>query len=369
MPDIAPLLNHKAGKTVLLGVAAPGSGAIAEQTVDAGDEGRGGGLAYRRWIEQRRAIVKELSGGRLGYVHVAAMNDDEMHKVFAELMGRYGDAEGAVVDVRFNTGRPAARPARRLPDRHPPFRVGTRNGVELGLSPYDRWARPTALVQNAFSYSDGSIFPAYYKREALGPIVGDRVPGTGTAVYNITAARAAAGVRRGPARLPHEGGPSSSRTPRSCPTSWSRLSPTSSCRRAGPATGSGRQGAAGRDRRGAQGKDDCRQVRRPNPGTFAVSLFQALRQVRTSLNRFGTLETGRITVSPQRLASGRFGPECRAGFMSCPGPPASRSRGPGAACAVPAFGLMNSCSEKNCAKAGISVCRSRGVLLPAPWPV
>ncbi len=44
-------------------------------------------------------------------------------------------------------------------------------------------APATALVQNAFSYSDGSIFPAYYKREALGPIVGDRVPGTGMAVY------------------------------------------------------------------------------------------------------------------------------------------------------------------------------------------
>jgi len=181
--DIAPLLNHKAGKTVLLGVAAPGSGPITEQTVTPVTSKEDVALAYRRWIAQRRAIVKALSGGRLGYVHVAAMNDDEMHKVYAELMGRYGDTEGAVVDVRFNTGG-------LLHDQLVAFLTGnrhsglvTRNGVELGLSPYDRWARPTALVQNAFSYSDGSIFPAYYKREALGPIVGDRVPGTGTAVY------------------------------------------------------------------------------------------------------------------------------------------------------------------------------------------
>jgi tricorn protease len=181
--DIAPLLNHKAGKTVLLGVAAPGSGAIAEQTVTPVTNKEEIALAYRRWIAQRRAIVKERSGGRLGYVHVAAMNDEEMHKVYAELMGRYGDAEGAVVDVRFNTGG-------LLHDQLVAFLTGnrhsglvTRNGVALGLSPYDRWSRPTALVQNAFSYSDGSIFPAYYKREALGPIVGDRVPGTGTAVY------------------------------------------------------------------------------------------------------------------------------------------------------------------------------------------
>ncbi len=38
-------------------------------------------------------------------------------------------------------------------------------------------------MQNAFSYSDGSIFPGYYERLGLGPMVGDRVPGTGTAAY------------------------------------------------------------------------------------------------------------------------------------------------------------------------------------------
>jgi tricorn protease len=98
-------------------------------------------------------------------------------------MGRYGHAEGAVVDVRFNTGGLLHDQLVAFLDgeRHSGF--VTRNGVDLGLSPYDRWARPTALVQNAFSYSDGSIFPAYYKRQAIGPVIGDRVPGTGTAVY------------------------------------------------------------------------------------------------------------------------------------------------------------------------------------------
>lgn len=181
--DIAPLLNHTVGKSVLLGVAAPGSGAVAEQRIAPVSQDAEVALAYRRWVAERRAIVEALSGGRLGYVHIAAMNDAEMHKVYAELMGRYGHAEGAVVDVRFNTGGLLHDQLVAFLDgeRHSGF--VTRNGVDLGLSPYDRWARPTALVQNAFSYSDGSIFPAYYKRQALGPMVGDRVPGTGTAVY------------------------------------------------------------------------------------------------------------------------------------------------------------------------------------------
>jgi tricorn protease len=186
-PDagIAPLLNHKVGTPVRLGVVAPGAETAVEQSVTPVGVEAEAAMAYHRWVAERRAIVEELSGGRLGYVHVAAMNDTEMRKVYAELMGRYGKAEGAIIDVRFNLGG-------FLHDQLVAFLTGTRhsgpftrNGVDLGLTPFDRWARPTALVQNAFSYSDGSIFPAYYKREALGPIVGDRVPGTGTAVYDI----------------------------------------------------------------------------------------------------------------------------------------------------------------------------------------
>ncbi|MFO1069227.1 MAG: S41 family peptidase [Geminicoccaceae bacterium] len=181
--DIVPLLDRKAGQRVLLGVAAPGTATVAEQVVTPIGIAEEAALAYRRWIEQRRAIVAERSGGRLGYVHVAAMNDEEMRKAYAELLGRYGKAEGAIVDVRFNVGG-------FLHDQLIAFLSGTRhsglvtrNGVDLGSAPLDRWAKPTALVQNAFSYSDGSVFPMFYKREALGPIVGDRVPGTGTAVY------------------------------------------------------------------------------------------------------------------------------------------------------------------------------------------
>ena len=166
-----------------LGVVAPGATAAAEQSVTPVSGKAEAALAYRRWVAERRAIVEKLSGGRLGYVHVAAMNDTEMRKVYAELMGRYGKAEGAVIDVRFNTGRVPARPARGLPHGDPP--LGTRHAERRRPRPHRPrpLGAPTALVQNAFSYSDGSIFPAYYKREALGPIVGDRVPGTGTAVY------------------------------------------------------------------------------------------------------------------------------------------------------------------------------------------
>ena len=103
--DIAPLLNHKVGQDRPSGRGRAGIGGRSRNrssTPVSQDEEVA--LAYQRWIEQRRAIVEELSGGRLGYVHVAAMDNAEMQKVYAELMGRYGEAEGAVIDVRFNMG-------------------------------------------------------------------------------------------------------------------------------------------------------------------------------------------------------------------------------------------------------------------------
>jgi tricorn protease len=183
--DIYPLLNRKEGKNVVLTVQPADNGDIVEQVVQATPVQTEYQLAYDRWVEQRRDMVKRLSNGRLGYAHVAGMNDDEFRKVYGQLMGRDRDAKGAIIDVRFNTGG-------LLHDQLTAFLTGvrhsglvTRNGVDLGTAPVTRWAKPTALLANAFSYSDGSVFPRFYKMEKLGPFVGDRVPGTGTAVLNL----------------------------------------------------------------------------------------------------------------------------------------------------------------------------------------
>ena len=59
----------------------------------------------------------------------------------------------------------------------------TRDGARVGEVPATRWTKPSALLANAGSYSDGSIFPSVYQRLKIGPVVGESVPGTGTAVW------------------------------------------------------------------------------------------------------------------------------------------------------------------------------------------
>ncbi len=180
--DIYPLLNRQAGRKLRLTVAPADGSAVREVTLRAAAPGSDGELAYLAWVEQRRAMVLKLSSGRLGYTHVRHMMDDSYRQVYSDLMGRDRDREGAIIDTRFNLGG-------NLHDQLSAFLTGTRhsglvtrNGVDLGPTPYLRWAKPSALLMNSWNYSDASVFPYYYIREGIGPAVGDRVPGTGTAV-------------------------------------------------------------------------------------------------------------------------------------------------------------------------------------------
>ena len=111
------------------------------------------------------------------------MNAECYKRAYSEVIGDYRNKEGLVVDVRYNMGGNLHDQLITLFTGEVIAAFTSRRNEIVGRMPTGRWARPTALVQNASSYSDGSIFPHLYRRQKLGPIVGDRVPGTGTAVW------------------------------------------------------------------------------------------------------------------------------------------------------------------------------------------
>ncbi len=60
-------------------------------------------LRYRDWVESNRALVRERSGGRAGYIHIPDMGVwgfSEFHRVWTAEMNH----DGLVIDVRFNRG-------------------------------------------------------------------------------------------------------------------------------------------------------------------------------------------------------------------------------------------------------------------------
>jgi tricorn protease len=176
------LLNRKAGKKVLLSLYDPESGERWEETTKPISWGAQNQLLYKRWVENCRAMVDELSGGKIGYVHVRGMNDASYRVVIEEVLGKNANKEALVVDTRFNGGG-------WLHDNLVTFLDGKKyitfmpRGQNLGGEPQGKWKKPSIVVMSESNYSDAHMFPFAYKELDIGKLVGMPVPGTGTAVW------------------------------------------------------------------------------------------------------------------------------------------------------------------------------------------
>lgn len=182
-PDWSQLLNRKAGKNTLVALYDPASGNRWVESVKPISGGQESELLYKRWINRQRAIVDKLSGGKVGYVHVRAMNDASFRDVFDEVMGRNRDKQALIVDTRFNGGG-------WLHDDLNTFLSGKKylvfapQGEKLkGGEPMNRWQQPSCVLISQGNYSDAFIFPYIYKQNGLGKLIGMPVAGTGTAVW------------------------------------------------------------------------------------------------------------------------------------------------------------------------------------------
>ena len=102
--DITCLLNNKAGKKTLISIYNPQSKERWEEVVIPVTNGQLNGLLYKRWVKQRAADVEKWSKGRLGYVHIQSMGDDSFRTVYSDILGKYNNCEGIVIDTRFNGG-------------------------------------------------------------------------------------------------------------------------------------------------------------------------------------------------------------------------------------------------------------------------
>jgi len=180
--ELAQLLNRKAGQAVLLNVRPAQGGQPVEETITPVALQEEFTLAYQRWVDKRRSLVEKASGGRIGYVHLPRMNMPSYLSAYGDLFGRHRHSEAVLVDVRFNGGGNLHDPLVAMLTGQSVAELVTRDGVRIAEIPVSRWTRPSALIANAGSYSDGSVFPALYQRLKIGPLLGESVPGTGTAV-------------------------------------------------------------------------------------------------------------------------------------------------------------------------------------------
>lgn len=182
--DYTGLFNNIAGTKTLVSFTLP-SGAAKEEVILPIRSGEHNNLLYERWVKRNAALVDSLSGGRLGYVHLRAMNEPSYRTIYADILGKYNDRDGIVIDTRFNGGG-------RLHEDIEVLFSGKKyltqeiKGVVAGEMPSRRWNKPSIMLTCEANYSNAHGTPWVYSHLGLGKLVGMPVPGTMSSVNWVT---------------------------------------------------------------------------------------------------------------------------------------------------------------------------------------
>ncbi|GAA4558085.1 S41 family peptidase [Streptomyces collinus] len=132
-------------------------------------------LRYQDWVAKRRAVVRELSGGRCGYLHIPDMGGSGWAQFNRDLRMEVS-RPALIVDVRGNAGGHISE-----------LVIETLSRTILGWD-LTRDAQPVSYTSNAprgpvvaladeATSSDGDMITAAFKLLRLGPVVGQRTWG------------------------------------------------------------------------------------------------------------------------------------------------------------------------------------------------
>lgn len=173
-------MAYKIGHRVTLTFAPSDGGDAREVAIKPVDSATELNLRYRQWVDQQRAYVAQASGGRLGYVHIPDMSQDSLNQLYVDLDSENQARDGVVVDVRNNNGGFVDPYAIDVISRRDFINFTPR---DQATSPARRslgqraLGKPTILLTNRNTLSDGEDFTEGYRALKLGKVVGEPTAG------------------------------------------------------------------------------------------------------------------------------------------------------------------------------------------------
>ncbi len=177
------MLDGKAGKSVRLSIYNPKNSKRFDVVVKAIDKAQQQELLYKRWVDRNRQMVDSLSGGRLAYVHVKAMDSPSFRTVYNDILSdKNRQRDAAIVDERHNGGGWLHDDLCTLLSGKE-YQRFIPHGKYVGSDPYNKWLKPSCVMMCEDDYSNGHGFPWVYKTLGIGKLVGTPVAGTMTAVW------------------------------------------------------------------------------------------------------------------------------------------------------------------------------------------
>ncbi|HEX8370991.1 MAG TPA: S41 family peptidase [Pyrinomonadaceae bacterium] len=130
-------------------------------------------LVYLDWITKNRQKVEQLSGGRLGYIHIPDMGANGIREFIKYFYGQTRK-EGLVVDARANGGGNVSRMLIERLRRQLLAMQYARTSEVPNTYPDSVFIGPMVCLLNENSASDGDIFPAMFREAKLGLLIGKR---------------------------------------------------------------------------------------------------------------------------------------------------------------------------------------------------
>lgn len=172
--SISQMLLDTAGKDVTLTVNATPS-TVGAREIEVSPIASDQQLRYHTWIAERRALVDQWSGGRIGYLHVP---DTSAQGIIEFIRGFYStsDKEAWVIDERFNGGGFIPTFFLDHLTRVVDSAFKGRYGEPFKL-PSQTLEGPKAMLINQYAGSGGDMLPWLFRNRKVGPLVGMRTWG------------------------------------------------------------------------------------------------------------------------------------------------------------------------------------------------
>ncbi|MDX2038857.1 MAG: S41 family peptidase [Isosphaeraceae bacterium] len=140
---------------------------------------------YERWVKERQAMTEKLSGDRIGYLHIRAMDQTSLRKFERDLRANR-DKEALVIDQRFNGGGNIEQELLAILVQRP-YQIWHPRGTEPTTRPFRGFFGPKVVLQNWRSASNAEMFPAGFRALGLGKVIGTPTMGAviGTGSYSL----------------------------------------------------------------------------------------------------------------------------------------------------------------------------------------
>lgn len=138
---------------------------------------------YDWWVQRNAEMVKEWSGGKLGYLHIRGMSEPSLVDFERDLYAAADGKEGLLVDVRNNGGGwTADRILASLVSPAHAYTVPRGASVNKDAYPRDRlfiqrYTKPVNMLCNEKSFSNAEIVSHAFKHLKRGSLCGQRTYG------------------------------------------------------------------------------------------------------------------------------------------------------------------------------------------------